>query len=64
MPSPIRFAEIRKLMERHGWRLDRVNGSHHVFEKPGHRSFPIPVHNGKVKYGYLRKIQKEIIPGD
>ena len=64
MPSPVRFAEIRKWMEKNGWRLDRVRGSHHVFEKPGHRPFPIPVHNGKVHYGYYRKIQKDLAGGN
>lgn len=64
MPSPVRFSEIRRLMERHGWRLDRINGSHHVFEKPGHRSYPVPVHHDKVHYGYYRKIQKLIAGSD
>ena len=64
MPSPVRFDELRKLMEAYGWRLDRINGSHHVFDKPGQRSYPVPVHNGKVQYGYYRKIQNLISGGD
>lgn len=65
MPSPVRFAEIKRLLEKHGWRLDRVRGSHHMSEKPGHRTFSVPVHDGKVNYGYDRKIQKEdLIGGD
>lgn len=35
-----------------------------MFEKTGHRTFPVPVHDGKVHYAYYRKIQKEIVGGD
>jgi predicted RNA binding protein YcfA (HicA-like mRNA interferase family) len=38
-------AELIRLLERDGWRLDRVRGSHHVFrhvEKPGHVVVPHP----------------------
>jgi predicted RNA binding protein YcfA (HicA-like mRNA interferase family) len=59
MPSPVRFAEIRRLLEKHGWTLARISGSHYIFQKPGHRSFPVPVHHGKVDYVYFRKAQKE-----
>jgi predicted RNA binding protein YcfA (HicA-like mRNA interferase family) len=58
MPSPIKFKELKRYMEEHGWVLTHVTGSHHVFAKPGHRSFPVPVHHGEVKYGYFREIQK------
>lgn len=60
MPSPVRFAVVRKLLEDHGWVLDRVRGSHHQFVKAGMPTLPIPVHGGKVKYAYVRKIEKLI----
>ncbi|QNN23691.1 type II toxin-antitoxin system HicA family toxin [Planctomycetales bacterium ZRK34] len=60
MPSEIRFTIIRKTLEDHGWRLDRVKGSHHVFTKPGADTVSIPVHNNKVKPRYVRKVQKLI----
>jgi predicted RNA binding protein YcfA (HicA-like mRNA interferase family) len=41
-----------------GYRLTRISGSHHVFTKAGVRPVPIPVHNGKVKPGYVRMIGK------
>jgi predicted RNA binding protein YcfA (HicA-like mRNA interferase family) len=41
-----------------GYRLTRINGSHHVFTKAGARPVPIPVHKGKVKPAYVRMIQK------
>jgi predicted RNA binding protein YcfA (HicA-like mRNA interferase family) len=59
MPSPVRYAVVRKYLERHGWTLARTTGSHHVFTKPGApRPFPVAVHNGMVKYGYYREAQR------
>ena len=58
MPGEMRFSEVRKLLEAKGYRLTRINGSHHVFEKTGSRAMPIPVHHGKVKPGYVRMIRK------
>jgi predicted RNA binding protein YcfA (HicA-like mRNA interferase family) len=63
VPSEIRYIEIRRLLESHGWKLDRVRGSHHVFSKPGEGSFPVPVHNGKVKAVYGKKLEKILRKG-
>ncbi|MCC6972003.1 MAG: type II toxin-antitoxin system HicA family toxin [Phycisphaerales bacterium] len=60
MASEVRFAEVRKKLEQHGWTLSRISGSHHVFVKPGERShISIPVHAGRVKPKYLRKIERD-----
>jgi predicted RNA binding protein YcfA (HicA-like mRNA interferase family) len=58
MPSEVRFAEVRKMLEAKGYRLDRTRGSYHVFSKPGALPVIIPVHHGKVKYGYVRQVAK------
>jgi predicted RNA binding protein YcfA (HicA-like mRNA interferase family) len=58
MPSEVRYPEVRRMLEAKGFRLDRVRGSHHVFEKPGAFPMIVPVHHGKVKYAYVRKIEK------
>jgi predicted RNA binding protein YcfA (HicA-like mRNA interferase family) len=58
MPSEVRFAEIRRLLEKYGWRLARTRGSHHTFEKPGFSILVVPVHGGMVMPIYVRKIQK------
>ncbi|WP_425615341.1 type II toxin-antitoxin system HicA family toxin [Anatilimnocola sp. NA78] len=60
MPSPVRFAEVRKLLEEAGYELARISGSHHIFVKDGSDLVSIPVHKGLVKYGYVRRIQKII----
>lgn len=60
MPSDSRFADVRRVLERNGWTLDRYNGSHAIFTKVGEpRHINLPVHGNKVKPKYIRKIEKE-----
>lgn len=58
MASERRFSEVRGLLEARGYRLDRIRGSHHIFEKPGCRPMIVPVHGGKVQPGYVRQIER------
>jgi predicted RNA binding protein YcfA (HicA-like mRNA interferase family) len=58
MPSDVRFSEIRRRVEAYGWGLVRVRGSHHVFQLPDGRIYVVPVHRNKVKYVYVREIEK------
>ena len=58
MPSNVKFSKVKKMLEKKGYVLDRINGSHYVFVKPGHDPISIPVHHSEVKYGYVRKIEK------
>jgi predicted RNA binding protein YcfA (HicA-like mRNA interferase family) len=63
MPSPVRYALIKKQLEKHGWKLIRISGSHHVFKKPGGADVVIPVHRGKVKPFYVRQVT-QLTQGD
>ncbi len=46
-----------RALERCGWRLDRVKGSHHVFRHPEHRHrVVVPVHGGDLAKGTLSQI--------
>ena len=58
MPSETPFREVEKLLKQAGYLLARVNGSHHIFTKPGRQPLSIPVHRGKVKPFYVRQIEK------
>ena len=60
MPSDVRFAVVRKMLEQHGWWLDRIRGSHHHFRHATAPPVGIPVHRGKVKYAYVRQVEKAI----
>ncbi len=54
----MRYGEVKRYLESHGWVFSHVTGSHHLFRKPGFRSYPAPVHKGQVKDVYYREIQK------
>lgn len=50
--------ELCKLLERHGWYLVRVHGSHHIYNKLGNSDLiSVPVHGNKpLKIGTLKAI--------
>ncbi len=52
--------EFAKIVERHGWNLLRVHGSHYVYGKPGSAvHLSIPVHgNQPLKRGLLTHLMK------
>ncbi len=52
--------EFAKLLEKHGWELKRINGSHHIYAKSGNPArISVPVHsNTPLKIGLLRHIMK------
>jgi predicted RNA binding protein YcfA (HicA-like mRNA interferase family) len=58
MGNEVRFPEVRRILERKGYVLARIRGSHHMFIKPGEFPVSVPVHQGKVKSIYVRKIEK------
>ncbi|MGI0480696.1 type II toxin-antitoxin system HicA family toxin [Geminocystis sp. CENA526] len=57
----ITFNDISKLLELEGFILDRITGSHHIFEK-GDIVFVIPVHRNRVKSVYVKRVI-ELIEG-
>ena len=52
--------ELARLLERRGWRLLRVAGSHHIYGKQGSIvRLSIPIHgNRPLKIGLLRHLAK------
>lgn len=52
--------DFAKIIERHGWALLRVQGSHHIYGKPGSEvRISIPIHrNQNLKLGLLRHFMK------
>jgi predicted RNA binding protein YcfA (HicA-like mRNA interferase family) len=59
MSGPERFSVVLRLLTEQGYTLARIRGSHHVFTKPGDEPISVPVHDGKVKPHYVRKIRKK-----
>jgi predicted RNA binding protein YcfA (HicA-like mRNA interferase family) len=41
--------DLCKALERRGWRLRRIRGSHHIYVHPDHPDtiIPVPVHGNK-----------------
>lgn len=52
--------EFARLLERHGWSLLRVHGSHHIYGKPGSIvRLSVPIHGNKpLKIGLLKHLLK------
>jgi len=52
--------ELARLLEQRGWQLLRVNGSHHIYGKPGSIvRLSVPIHgNQALKQGLLRHLLK------
>ena len=52
--------EFARLVERHGWKLLRVQGSHHIYGKVGSVvRLSIPIHGNKpLKVGLLHHLAK------
>ncbi len=52
--------ELAKLLERNGWILSRINGSHHIYVKENRiERISIPIHGNKeLKIGLLKQILK------
>lgn len=53
--------EMGRALERHGWQLARINGSHHIYTQPGNPvTISVPVHgNRSLKTGTQRKVMRD-----
>ena len=58
--KPLTGKEMCRLLERAGWQLLRVRGSHHVYGKAGERArLSVPVHgNDRLKTGLQAHLLK------
>ena len=43
---PLSGKQLLKLLKKQGWKLDRINGSHHILVK-GNLTVTVPVHGNK-----------------
>ena len=59
MPSAIpavRGAQVVRALERAGFEVARISGSHHVMKHPDGRTVSVPVHNKNMPKGTLRNV--------
>lgn len=52
--------DFAKILEKHGWQLKRINGSHHIYARPDTiMRISVPIHGNKsLKIGLLRNLMK------
>ena len=58
--KPLSGKAFARIVERHGWTLPRVKGSHHIYGKPGSVvRLSVPIHANKpLKEGLLKHLAK------
>ena len=54
----MRDKDLLKLLQKNGWVVKRVKGSHHIMQK-GNKIQIVAIHNKDVPTGLLEKILKE-----
>jgi predicted RNA binding protein YcfA (HicA-like mRNA interferase family) len=59
--KPVSGREFARIIERRGWTLLRISGSHHIYGKTGSIvRLSIPIHgNAELKRGLLRHLLKQ-----
>lgn len=58
--KPVSGKALKRVLERHGWVLRRIHGSHHIYGKDGRAvRLSVPVHGNKpLKAGLLAHLLK------
>ena len=58
--KPVSGKELARVLDRHGWALLRVHGSHHIYGKTGSVvRLSVPIHANKpLKIGLLKHLLK------
>ena len=55
----VKSADLIREVEKAGWILSRINGSHHIFTKPGHPPLVIPHPKKDLGVGITKKLRKQ-----
>lgn len=50
--------DLLTLLKKNGWKIARINGSHHILQKGG-TTIVVPIHGKDVPIGLLNTILKE-----
>ena len=55
----VRPDQLIKVLQKKGWQLERIRGSHHIMKNPEmRRVVPIPMHSKELKTGTLVAIMR------
>ncbi len=47
------------MLEKKGWEIKRITGSHYIMKKEGYRIVPVPYHSKDLKPGLLKAISRQ-----
>ena len=50
--------ELLKLLQKEGWRVDRIKGSHHIMIREN-KTLSLPIHGKDVPIGLLNKLLRD-----
>ncbi len=56
----VRFNDLEQILKRHGWELQSVSGSHHIYSKAGRLPVMVVKPHGKHKYCHPMDVTKVI----
>lgn len=56
MRGELELTEVKVVLEKLGYSLKRVKGSHHIFKDSHGKIISLPVHNKKIRQNYLKYI--------
>jgi predicted RNA binding protein YcfA (HicA-like mRNA interferase family) len=51
--------DVVKMLEKEGWEIKRITGSHYIMKKEGYRIVPVPYHSKGLKTSLLKAISKQ-----
>jgi predicted RNA binding protein YcfA (HicA-like mRNA interferase family) len=55
----MKASALVKLLEKHGWKVDRQSGSHKTLKHPTNPVLiTVPIHTGDIKKGLLKRLLK------
>lgn len=55
---PLTGVEVIRILERNGWIITKIKGSHYQMRKDGYGPVTVPRHNKDMKLGTLMAIEK------
>lgn len=58
----MKFNKAKRKLEKHGYVLTRVKGSHYIFQKPGRKLIILPKNSKDISPGILCKIKRACEP--
>jgi len=63
-PKSVSFDDLDSLLRMHGYELDRVTGSHHIYARQGHPAINVRRHGAQVHSAAVKEVLQMIDESD